>query len=243
MTSSPMDSVAKWLTFSNAAYIVACLFAVFATFGIVYFSRRYTHLKEAELEQYKHEADARIAEAGHEAAKANAAAAQANERTQRVEGDNLVLRGTLAGVEVELAKQRTRAAEAERLLAQVNERTKDRHLSLEQCDTLISALMGKPSGDVTVRCAGTGPEPRIFGREIVACLQKSGWRVNDRTADIALGLQLKGGSILFVQDKNAPPLRAGALQAALHSVGIEAFGENGEAGTNKDDVTLFIGEK
>jgi hypothetical protein len=67
--------------------------------------------------------------------------------------------------------------------------------------------------------------------------------VNDRTADIALGLQLRGGSILFVQDKNAPPPRAGVLQAGLRSIGMEALGENGEASSNKDDVTLFIGEK
>jgi nitrogen fixation protein FixH len=142
------------------------------------------------------DANARIEEAKQKAA-------DANERAGNLEKSNLVLRGQVATletnaaeanknlaalqkaaadakasqqrVEIDLAKQRERAANAEKDLATLKEELKPRHLTIQQRTTLAELLKGEPRANIDVWCIVGDAEGNAFATEIAGALYEAGW--------------------------------------------------------------------
>lgn len=227
LTPSTLDAIGKWLAFSNAAYILACLFAVFATFGIVYFGNKYTRLKEYELENYKRQADSRIADANKQAADANAlaAAARADAETARTEGEKF--RTERAALELRLhqmeqsqsaltATNKTSQAEINRL----KEAAKPRVISEKQKSDIAVLLKTFSGQEVVIRIYSLENEAQDFGQEVAATLRSAGLKTQ---VNSMLGGVGRGFGVVVHDGPSAPPL-AGTIQHAFGAAGIPMDG-------------------
>jgi hypothetical protein len=67
MLTNP-DLVSKLLDWSNYLYVFAIVVTVLATFGVVFFGKVVTKLKDAQVQQYQKDADVRIAASNQHAA-------------------------------------------------------------------------------------------------------------------------------------------------------------------------------
>lgn len=155
----------------------------------------------------------------------------ANERAAHVESDGLVLRGNVAAleklaadakaaqnnVEIDLERQRARAAEAERLLAEVNERTKDRHLLPERRGAFVASLLKWKGQKLSIFCLDTGPEAKALGVELASAFKDAGWEIDLQIRHPIVGPSARG---LILSEKG------------LGSIGISAalFGAFSAAG-------------
>jgi len=144
-------------------------------------------------------------------------------------------------VEIDLAKQRERAAKAETDLLELQQRVKDRHLTSEQMESFIAHLASGPKGSITVGCVGADPEPRWFSHDLISALQKAGWTVTDDTKNADFTIMGRGLAIV-VKDPAHAPIRAVTLQKALESIGIPSGGF-AKASLPDDDVKLVIATK
>lgn len=195
-------------------------------------------------------------------AEADSKAARANERAQTIEHDNLALRndlntavGKVAGlqkdaadakttqqkVEVELARQRERAAIAEQSLLKLQERIKYRTLSVEQRLHLIEILKNAPKGPVDICCVLGDEEGLSFAKQIHEVIKASGWP----TSGVSQGAY--GGSNpvdirIIVRDAQTAPKYAAVLQHAFGSVGIPLGGIE-KSDMEEGEVQILVGNK
>jgi len=218
----------------------------------------------------KGDADARIAEAGSKAAGANQGAAEANERAKDLEHANLSLRKDLneaaakvAGiqkdaadaqkdaadakaaqqrVEVEWAKQKERAAIAERELLELQERIKPRTISMAQRTRLMDILRQAPKGPVSVTCVLGDGEGFALAREIEQVLTASGWRVEGGVTQGVFGPRNPIGTALAIHDPKTPPTHAAPLQHTFTSVGIPLLA-SASAEVPEGTVRIMVGNK
>lgn len=112
------------------------------------------------------------------------------------------------------------AAEAKRAYLELQERTKQRHLTTEQRTRLLEILKANPNkGPIELGCPINNAEACSFAEEFRDVLRAAGWTV---TGLGYLPLPAKAsGIILELRDAAKAPLRAGALAEALQSVGAE----------------------
>jgi len=161
---------------------------------------------------------------------------EAKERAEKLENDNLTLRGqvaTLEGsaakaqkdvaglqkaasdakaaqqkVEIDLEKQKERTATAEKNLLELQERIKDRHLSAENRKKLVALLKAGPTGEITVSCVGGHPEPCTFAAELVDALKAGGWVVTGFNQGVMFVGSSPSGLILQVHSAEKTPARS-----------------------------------
>lgn len=202
------------------------------------------------------DADVRIAEAKSEGAKAN-------ERADKLENENLVLKGQVAGlqtdasnakaaqqkVEIELTKQGTElskqkelTAKAEKDLFELRERMQPRRISAAQRARLVSILSHAPKGKVFLICVLGDREGKTFANDINEVMKAAGWPGDD---DLKQQIFSGGGPVgiaIIVRDAKTAPAYAGALQQAFFSVGIPLAGvENPELEEGR--INLIVGAK
>lgn len=197
-------------------------------------------------------------------------AGDANEKANELEHDNLKLRGQVATletnaadakkdvaglqktaadakttqqkVEIELAKQQQRAAEAEHALLELQERIKDRHLTAEKRAELVALLAANPKGDIAVSCVGGHPEPCKFAAEIVDALKEAGWTVTTFMQGVMYVGSSPAGLMVQVQKVEEASQRAVVLQRALERIGFPCLGQLLPS-LKENAVNLIIGSK
>jgi hypothetical protein len=208
----------------------------------------------------KSDADARIAEASKDAA-------QANEGTKALENANLILRRDLneaAGkvasiqkdaadaqkdaadakaaqqrVEVEWAKQKARAAIAERALLELQEKFKPRALSAAQRVRLIESLRRVPKGPVEVFQVEGDREAFDFAEQIRDVFRTAGW--DSVVPSTLLGGRVVGICIVVRDAKTAAPYAA-AIQRSFVAASIELPGTE-DAKLPEATVRIIVGHK
>ena len=210
--------------------------------------------KDEHLARDLKERDLRIAEA-------TSTAAQANERAQLLERENLTLRSDFARiekvaadakatqqrVEIELAKQREQTAIAQRALLELQERVKPRSISRKQRVRLIETLKHTPKGPVQVAyvhgvsSVEGGREAVSFAKEIRDVLTACGWPPGAVDARLDPGSTLAGVEI-HVRDAKAPPPHAADLQRAFGLIGIPLRGVE-DAAVPQETVSIVVGGK
>lgn len=230
-----------------AVLVVGGLLTAFLTVLVWRASNRYQDAVKADADARIAEATERAAQANEraasanvEAAKANESAGQANERAQTLERDNLVLRDDVnkaaaqvatlqkdaadaraaqQRVETELARQREKAANAERALLELQERIKPRHLTAKQQSELHKLLSATDSkGAVEIRCSIGDPEAYDFALDIANVLNAAGWQaiINNRVIMIPTPVGLK----MWAHSEQTAPIHAVALLNILNSIGL-----------------------
>jgi hypothetical protein len=150
-------------------------------------------------------ADARIAEAERGAAEANAKAANAIERAERLESDNLILRERAAKAEKDLLQLRERV-EKRRTLSQSERDSTVRLLHAHL--TLANEAKKKGESFMIVHPTGDG-EATEFAYLLHHLFFHAGWA--SQIHDAQYPLHVTGISIV-VHDPDSPPLYAQALQ-------------------------------
>jgi hypothetical protein len=197
----PPDSAEDWQTF---ALVVTVIFLILAFgFGLAnaiigwrvnLAKKEESRRKDDQLTLNLKAKDVLIEEARASASSADERAEKANERAQKIEGENLILRTDLnkateevAGlqkdaanaraaqqtVEIELSKQKERTAIAERLLLELQERVKPRHITPAQAQAMISALRNAPKTKISFYSVDA--ESSALVRQLSSVLEQAGW--------------------------------------------------------------------
>jgi hypothetical protein len=126
--------------------------------------------KIAALTKEAEQAKTERAEADKQIAIAKADAAKASEGTATATAEVSRLRITVANAETERAK-------AEKSLLQLQEKIKDRHLTVEQRSHLVEFLTKSLKGQIEVRCVIGNPEARQLALEYLDVFKTAGWEV------------------------------------------------------------------
>ncbi|MGH9426258.1 MAG: hypothetical protein ACRD2L_08145, partial [Terriglobia bacterium] len=140
------------------------------------------------------------------------------------------------------AKQRQRAAEVEKKLFELQEKTKPRQISEAQrtrLTTLLSAA--SPKGVVGLGCVRGDAEGGTLAEQIDEVLKAAGWP----TTGISQATYDGGnptGLFVLVKSASTAPARAAVLQRVFSEAGIQlpAY-TNSNLGT--DEVHIIIGSK
>ncbi len=233
-----MESASSW---SNVAVVVFTLAAAVAGVVALHFASRLNTEKDAAFERFKVESAAQIAAADARAADANRQAAEAGRGTAEALAQAAAANERAGALEVESARQRERAANAERTLLELQQRVQDRAISPAERTALISALRNT-TGQIRVSCVGGNPEPCAFARQLVEILRESGWNVSEFSEGVIFVGASPSGLILQVANAQRPPARAVVLQQALGEAGFPTDGEV-VPGLAEDVVALVVGSK
>jgi mannitol-specific phosphotransferase system IIBC component len=137
--------------------------------------------------------------------------AETNERTQKLEGD--------------VAVAKTKQAEAERTLLEIQQRFTPRTLIGEQRDKFVAQLADSPKGKVEISVTTGDPEAYTFAAQLWNALKDAGFDVGTQVVSFTMFGPPPVGVILGVKDKDKQPPYGGEIQKALKSVGIDAGGE------------------
>jgi hypothetical protein len=162
--------------------------------------------------------DAIVADANARIEEAKSTAATAIERAQKLENENLVLRGELdthsgqvAGlqkeasdaktaqqqVQVQLAKQQERAASAEKSLLEVLEKLRYRSVSDKQRKAFLATTSGMTKGAVEVTALSGDPESIAFAESLRSLLIEAGWLSDSVKNTLVLGDNAIGLTLAF----------------------------------------------
>lgn len=148
--------------FASVAVVLLTVFAAIAGAFALYFSSRLGAVKDAALERFKTESATTIATAGERAAEANNKAAEANERAK--------------ALELEVAKQRERAAKAEKDLLELQQRLAWRSFTTDQQQKLVAELSRFGGVNVVVTQLGE-VEAGLFAKQLLSILTAARWSV------------------------------------------------------------------
>lgn len=195
------------------------------------------------------------AEANAVAKTAEEGAAKANERAEKLEQQNITLRTDLnkagaeanvekqkvARMQIEVAEARTKQAEAERQLLQLQERTTPRQLSGRQ-QRFLSNELKKYRGTPVAFTRIADAEANAFGGRMLAALMMSGWTVQSSNNAGTPSPPVYGVRIVFPSKSNPMGTPASqALISALQQLDVEM-----KISPNPDEselITIFVGLK
>jgi hypothetical protein len=194
------------------------------------------------------EADDRVKEAGEEAADANAEAGDANERAGQANeraskaGREAAAANVRAGtLEIEAAKQREKAAAAEKALLEVQRRITPRLLSNDHFALLVDALKRSPAkGAVKVNSVFGDAEGAALASQLRRALEVAGWPPGGGGQGSYGNNPI--GVHLVVHSAQSAPLYASALLTAFDLAGFPLVGA--EAPTLPEEtVVIIVGNK
>jgi hypothetical protein len=148
----------------------------------------------------------------------------------------------VANAKAEMARQQTRAAEAERSLLELQEKIRPRHLSREQKEAIKNALKGFPPHRVEILTVIGTPDGDPFGRELADAINSGGWQA------VFLGEEATGGEIrglgLVMKDTTHQPPGTKQLQDALKAAGLPAPAwNNPHWGGSASVISLLVAPK
>jgi transcription elongation GreA/GreB family factor len=218
-SSSPIDIASRNHTRLFIVYVGILVAAAVFTVLLFRAGRQTQQLIKAD-------ADARIAEATQKAA-------EAIERAEKLEADNLILR--------------ERAAKAEKDLLQLRERVeKRRTLTQKERDSTVGLLnayltlakQAKEKGESFMIVYPTGKdEAAEFANLLYLLFSQAGWSV--QIHDVQYAEHITGISIV-VRDPDKPPLYAQVLQNFFRATKFAAYLRE-EKGMNDDSTFLEVG--
>ncbi len=203
-------------------FLISALICLAGTCGAIYFGKRVSEIKDADLATYETSADVQIAQAQNDAAKAKAAAAAANLQ-------NTHLR-------IDLASHETDEKKIDAQLTAQNKRTNDfAHALAHQQETISEQTKGSPEIDrkqadvlanSLIQYAGQSVSVHMTLDTVVVRLAKSlGYAFSkagiQQRAEMDAGATYQGVSVAVHSPKDVPPL-ANALVLGLRQAGIDA---------------------
>jgi hypothetical protein len=183
---------------------------------------------------------ARAAKAEQDASEAKTTATKTNERAAALEKDAAQAKAAQQRVEIDLAKQKEKAATAEHALLQLQRRAEPRRISADQRVRLVALLSQSPKGKVSISCVLGDGEGLAFAKDIDDVLKAAGWETN-----FGQGVYSGGNPVGFgivVRNAISAPPYATALQRAFFSVGIPVAGEENPQ-LNAGDIQIIVGNK
>ena len=154
--------------------------------------------KDRNLKLELKQKDLDIANATGQASEAKEQANTAQQRAAGAEIEAAEAKTTQQRVEIELAKQQAKAAEAEKNLLELRERIKPRRLTDQQSKDFVNALKSHPRGVIRVGWTQQGGDECFnFLSQIIGLLKEAGWTVkNDgKMIDQRFGIQVIGVGI------------------------------------------------
>ena len=124
----------------------------------------------------------------------------------------------MLALDKEVAEARTKQAEAERALLELQERMKPRHLTPEQRARLLEILKATTKGNIKVSCAVSNEESCAFAVELANLLKAAGWSVT------GVGQLVKGGKQagIFLRRRSieVEPTSVDVLLTAFSTIGF-----------------------
>jgi hypothetical protein len=224
--SSPIDIAQKAQARLFAVYVVVLVGGALlaALFTVLLW-----HATNKYQDTVRYEANARIVEA-------TASAAQANERTEKLEHENLELRKNVAVLE-------ERAASAEHDLLGLQNRFKPRRLSDAHKDVLGILLNRWPETSVGFTVPIGDKEAIGLRNELACVLHDAGWNVDIGAQTVAV---IPEGIMLLIPEDEAkgeaPRPSTQCLETALRALGFEPFSIGRNSGGEPHRV-ICIGSK
>ncbi len=144
-------------------------------------------------------------------------------------------------VEIDLAKQQAKTADAEKSLLELQRHMQPRRISPEQRARLVAILAQGPKGKVSINCVLGDGEGHTFANDVDSALKASGWETDGVNQGVYSGGNPIGFGIVVHSAITAPPYAA-TLQRAFFSVGLPLGGmENGQFPEGKVDI--LVGNK
>jgi|SRR5438067_2482315 len=160
------------------------------------------------------------------------AASQARTAQQRVQIE-------LGETQKEVAGAKTKQAEAERQLINIQERFRPRMLARSK---FIEALQNAPRGKVEISVITGDPESFAFADSIWAALRDAGFDVGNQVTPFMIFGETPVGLTLGVKDVETPPLHAAPIQKAFEAAGVHAAGR-APFGSDLNVVYIQVGLK
>lgn len=236
-----MLSVETWKSIFDWATVGLAALTFVALAGAVITGDVLNKRQEIELAQLK-----------KESGEASENAGQANERARSLETANLTLRGQVATLETNAAKQQERAAIAEKSLLELQEKIKPRHLTQDQQIKIASRLKGEVKGQVEIQCQVGDPEAHMFALEILKLFKDNGWEASLNDRILIMGSTPMGIQLLVHTDKSdippgvkmegEVPRRANSIFMAFQDAKLE-IEPLFDFSVAKDTVVVRVGHK
>jgi hypothetical protein len=120
---------------------------------------------------------------------------------------------------IEEAAKAAKAAETEKALADLQQKTQDRRLTPEQSATLKRLLDVGPKGKIVIICASNNPESQQYAADFDAVFRSAGWA--SRVQDVMTFGGSDKGLFLDIKDSKAAPLYTETLFKALLEAGLQ----------------------
>jgi len=127
-------------------------------------------------------------------------------------------------VEIDLAKQRERAAIAERALLELQEKIKPRRLSEEQKQALVRLLSPEIPIAPRIFSGMDVPDGEAFKQDFEDVFRRLRWTVDPHNLGRSVFSGHIIGILIVVRNGSSAPPQAAAMQRALKAIGIEAPG-------------------
>lgn len=222
-TRRRVSNLAWWA--NNTGFVAAALTACAALLGIASWvlSGWLSEAKDAEIARFQSESKTATSVADARAAEANARASEAAER--------------VSSLELQVAAQQERAARAE---AELLERIRPRHLTVDQRDQLIARLSTKPKGFAHVQCPSNDGEACVFAEELQGVLNDAGWKTDFVHAVL---IRVPTGVQVSQQSEGDGRPEMNALFAALRAFGVDTSAVFDPDLPAADHIRLLVGRK
>ncbi len=143
-------------------------------------------------------------------------------------------------LELRLAEQQERAANAEKELLALQQRIQPREITSEQEAKLTALLRAAPKGPVVVKYVANDGEGALFASRIVDILKGAGWEVTSFNAVLSTGAMID--TVFLVKDTGEIPPFAEALLSAFAQAGVAVQGVK-DPGISEGVVEIRIGNK
>jgi hypothetical protein len=207
-----LEFLSKASSWANAAVLIFTVLAAIAGVVAWHFSSQYRDAKDAAFERFKLQSSVSIAESAARTAEANERASEAGEEAAKAVAEAASANDRAKTLEFERGKQRERAAQAEKQLFELQERTKPRQISEEQRTRLMTLLSAaSPKGLVGLGCVRGDAEGGTLAEQIDEVLKAAGWS----TTGIARATYDGGnptGLFVLVKSASTAPAHAAVLQ-------------------------------
>lgn len=123
-----------------------------------------------------------------------------------------------ANAKAEMAKQQTRAAEAEKALLELQQRLADRHVTVQQRETMIKMLKGHDQEHVIVQSLISGGREALqYASELAAIFREAGWDVEPPNGRGGFDVPISG---VFIVGNQSFPKSIGLVENVLIAGGI-----------------------
>jgi flagellar biosynthesis GTPase FlhF len=254
------------LDLSNYLYGFAALLTLLATFGVIYFGRVVSKVKDAQVQQYQKDADVRIASSNQHAAEATQQAAESNAKsaeagaiaesakaeaaTARAQAERARADAASANAEAEKSKTERAAlqlrvqeltksnVEQQQQIAVLRENDRPRVVLPQQRAVISAALTAHAGESINIQIFAQEGEALTYANQIIESLTSAGLKVG---SSIMMGGTGTGLGFTLHSQNDQPPL-ALAIANAFRTAGIP-YGVQVKPETAEHSFAIFIGSK